>query len=75
MPLRPIRLYQHTFVRGSLLQDDPPKLVVVRSGTTPCRAKAAAFVELEVQLKQKQLPRQGWWLAAQVDVTHLAVVR
>lgn len=72
---RPIRLYKHTFIRGSLLQDHPEKLEFVRSGNTPCRAKAAAFVALETHLKQAHDARTGWWLAAQVDVTHLAVVR
>ena len=72
---RPIRLYKHVFVRGSLMQDHPEKLEFVRSGNTPCRAKAAAFVALEEKLKQDQRPRTGWWLAAQVDVTHLAVLR
>jgi hypothetical protein len=65
---RPIRLYKHTFER------DTVKLVFVRSGATPCRAKAAAFLALEQKLQQDQLPRTGWQLTAQVDVTHLATV-
>jgi hypothetical protein len=72
---RPLRLYKHVFVHGPLLQDPPPeKLEFVRSGNTPCRAKSAAFVALEEKLKvDLTLPRSGWWLAGQVDVTHLAV--
>jgi hypothetical protein len=63
--MRPIRLYRHTFGR----QD--ARLEVVRSGCTPCQARAAAFRALEQQLVKDQLPKQGWRLLGQVDVTHL----
>lgn len=64
---RPIRLYQHTFTR-----EGSPKLDIVRSGCTPCQARAAAFLALERKLVEDHLPRGGWRLTTQKDVTHLA---
>jgi hypothetical protein len=65
---RPLRIYRLTFVRGA------DKLDIVRSGVTPCRARAAAYVALERRLVDEHKPRDGWRLAAQADVTHLATV-
>jgi hypothetical protein len=66
--VRPIRLYRHTFGR----KDE--RLDFVRSGCTPCQARAQAFLALEQKLSQDSLPRQGWRLLAQVDVTHLVTM-
>lgn len=67
MDTRPIRVYRHIFAReGQSLQ-------FVRTGQSPCKAKASAYVALEEELKSKDLPRTGWRLLSQEDVTHLVM--
>lgn len=64
--MRPLRLYQHTFVNGT------QRLDLVRTGDTPCAAKRKAFEALEQTLvDQPTLPKTGWRLQQQQDVTHL----
>lgn len=64
--MRPLRLYEHVFVCG------PSKFECVRTGRTPCQAKGKAFTALEDELKAKtDLPRKGWRLLSQRDITHV----
>ncbi len=65
---RPVRLYKHVFTRSD------QRLEFVLSGCTPCEAKAKAFRALETKLRADSLPRLGWRLYQQLDVTHLASV-
>lgn len=63
---RPLRLYLHTFVA------DGASLHIARTGQSPCRAKSAAYVALEETLRARpELPRNGWRLLKQEDVTHM----
>lgn len=69
MEHRPLRLYSQTFASGATHH-----LTIGTTGGTPCRAKAAAFLALEQTLVARpELPRTGWRLVTQVDVTHLTV--
>jgi hypothetical protein len=65
---RLVRLYKVTYQRGT------EKLTFVRSGATPCKARAAAYVALEQTLVKDHHPKDGWRLVAQIDVSHLVVV-
>lgn len=68
MEHRPLRMYVHVFTAEGVT--DPIR--IARSGVTPCRAKNAAFVALEAQIATDgTLPKRGWRLLEQVDVTHL----
>ena len=64
--IRPLRVYLHTFRSGAA------QLAITRVGDTPCRAKAAAFTELERLIKEDDdLPKTGWALVERRDITNL----
>lgn len=68
MPMvRPLRIYKHTFTHGTAAP-----IYITRLGETPCVAKRKAFVGLEHELAASPtLPRNGWRLFKQQDVTAL----
>jgi hypothetical protein len=67
--MRPLRLYQHVFLSGAM------RLIFNRTGYTPCEAKGAAFVALEAELRANaDLPRHGWRLVQQTDITHTLTI-
>jgi hypothetical protein len=65
--MRPLRLYQHVFLHVSA------RFECARTGRTPCQAKGKA---LEEELKAKsELPKTGWRLVEQRDITHVLYQR
>ncbi len=66
-----MRVYTHTFVCGSFRQ------TITRVGETPCLAKRTARVEMEriLAVDRTGLPKAGWTLQRQEDVTHRATVK
>lgn len=68
--MRPLRVYQLTFT--NTVYPGQPVLVYTRTGYTTCQAKGRGFIALEEDLRASpQLPKQGWRLLKQEDVTHL----
>lgn len=63
---RPLRLYTLTF-RTTRSAD---QLSFNRSGVTPCAAKNAAFVSLELELQSRPaFPKTGWYLESVRDIS------
>lgn len=61
--MRPTRRYYFEFTHGG------HKVPLYALGTTPCRARAEAFMMLERFLDlSPELPRNGWRLAVQTDL-------
>lgn len=67
--MRPNRKYQHTFTHLK----EKRTLEFVTEGYTPCNAKQKAFLAIEAELKARpELPRGGWRLIRQQDISHTA---
>jgi len=66
-----MRVYTHTFVCGSFRRE------ITRVGLSPCKAKRTAREEMEriLSVDTTGLPKTGWTLQRQEDVTHRVTVK
>lgn len=66
-----MRVYTHVFVCGSFRHS------VTRVGATPCLAKRTARAEMEriLAVDTTGMPKTGWTLQRQEDVTHRVTVK
>ena len=71
MDYRPVRVYLFEYLRETAPSDAPQAhrmQRLVATGVSPCRAKNAAFEQLERKLKTDNLPRDGWRLFRQTQL-------